>query len=74
MKDVIVYSSNTCGYCHAVKEYLKQKDVPYTEKNISTDAQARKELISKGYMGVPVILIGDETIVGFDKARLEQLL
>ncbi len=74
MKNVIVYTSDTCGYCHALKEYLQDKQVHYTEKNISTDMGARKELVSKGYMGVPIVLVGDETIVGFDKIKLDQML
>jgi glutaredoxin-like YruB-family protein len=74
MKNVTVYTSDTCGYCHMVKEYLKNKNIPYVEKNISNDMNARKELISQGYMGVPVILVGDETVIGFDKAKLDQLL
>lgn len=74
MKNVTVYTSDTCGYCQMLKEYLKDRQVLYAEKNISTDMDARKELVSKGYMGVPVILVDNETIVGFDKARLDQIL
>ncbi|MGI6114468.1 MAG: glutaredoxin family protein [Mahellales bacterium] len=74
MKNITVYSSDTCGYCHMVKQYLNDRNVPFTEKNVSTDINARRELISKGYMGVPVILVGDETIVGFDKAKLDRLV
>lgn len=74
MQSVTVYTSDTCGYCHMVKQYLKDKNVPYTEKNVSRDADARKELIEQGYMGVPVILVGNETVVGFDKIKLDQLL
>ncbi len=74
MKNVTVYTSETCGYCHMLKEYLKDKEIAYTEKNISTDSQARNELISRGYRGVPIVLVGDETIVGFDQAKLDQLL
>lgn len=44
------------------------------EKNIQTDPSARKELMQKGHMGVPVIMVDDEEIVGFDKVRLEELL
>ncbi len=74
MKNITVYTSDTCGYCQMLKEYLKDRKITYTEKNINTDAQARNELISKGYMGVPVVIVGDETIVGFDKAKLDQIL
>lgn len=74
MANVIVYSSNTCPYCVTVKEYLQEKGVDYTEKNIQTDKDARKELMGMGHMGVPVILIDGEEIVGFDKEKLDQLL
>ena len=73
-KNVVVYSSNTCGYCTMAKDYLNQNGGAFTEKNVSTDIEARKELMSKGFMGVPVIYVEDEVIQGFDKARLDSLL
>lgn len=73
-KNVVIFSSNTCGYCTMAKEYFNEKGVVYTEKNVSTDIEARKELMSKGFMGVPVIYVEDEVIQGFDKARLDTLL
>jgi len=73
-KNVVIFSSNTCGYCTMAKEYFNEKGVAYTEKNVSTDLEARKELMSKGFMGVPVIYVEDEVIQGFDKARLDTLL
>ncbi len=73
-KNVVVYTSNTCGYCHAAKDYLNEIGVPFTEKNVSTDTQARKELMSQGFMGVPVIFVDEEVIQGFDKGKLEELL
>ena len=48
MKNITVYTSNTCPYCHSVKDYLTEKNVSFTEKNVSTDVDARKELIAKG--------------------------
>lgn len=74
MKNVVIYSSDTCRYCHAAKEFLTEMAVAYEEKNVSNDINARKELISKGFMGVPVIMIDGEIIQGFDKERLEELL
>jgi len=72
--EVKVYTSNTCSYCHMVKEYLDEKGVDYIERNVSTDSEARKELIASGFMGVPVVYIGDEVIQGFDKKKLDELL
>lgn len=73
-KNVVIYTSNTCGYCHMAKEYFNEKGVSYEEKNVSEDAEARKELMKQGYMSVPIILIDGETIVGFDKQRIDELL
>ena len=74
MKKVVIYTSNTCGYCHLAKDYLNEISVDYTEKNVSTDSEARKELMSQGFMGVPVIFVDDEVIQGFDKNKLDELL
>lgn len=73
-KKITIYTSNSCMYCHMAKDYLDELDVPYEEKNVSSDERARHELAEKGYMGVPVIIIGDEEIVGFDKGRIAQAL
>jgi glutaredoxin-like YruB-family protein len=74
MANVVVFSSNTCPYCVAAKEYLEEKGVSYTEKNIQKDKAAKKELMSMGHMGVPVILIDGEEVVGFDKDKIDDLL
>lgn len=74
MSKVTVYSSDTCPYCVAVKDYLKENKVEFEEKNVSQDKQARAELMEKGHMGVPVILIDDQEIVGFDQTKLAELL
>ncbi len=74
MKDVIVYTSSTCPYCTMAKDYLNQKDIEFTEKNVQTDNEARKELMDMGHTGVPVLVIDGEEIVGFDRARIDQLL
>lgn len=74
MDKAIIYTSSTCPYCTMAKDYFNEKGVNFEEKNVQTDATAREELMAKGYTGVPVIVIGEEEIVGFDKARLEKLL
>lgn len=74
MSEVVVYSSSTCPYCTSLKEYLDKNNVEYVEKNISTDAQARADLMEKGHMGVPVTVIGDKEIVGFDQAKIKEAL
>lgn len=74
MADIIIYTSSTCPHCYAAKDYFNSKGLSYTEKNVSIDPQARKELMQMGYMGVPVIIVNGETIVGFDRNRLEEIL
>lgn len=74
MKDVVVYTSSTCPYCTLAKDYLKEKGVEYTEKNVTTEREAREELMAKGHTGVPVIVIEGEEIVGFDKSKIDSLL
>ncbi len=74
MADVTIYTSNTCPYCTMAKDYLDEKGIQYNEKNINEDSNAKKELIDRGHMGVPVIIIDDEEIVGFNKPRLEEIL
>lgn len=74
MEKVVVYTSDTCPYCVAAKDFLKEKNVDFEEKNVTQSADARNELVGKGYRGVPVIVVGDEEIVGFDKNRLSDVL
>ncbi len=74
MSEIIVFSSNTCPYCTLAKNYLEEKGLAYVEKNVQTDKDARAELMKMGHMGVPVLVIDGEQIVGFDKDRLETIL
>ena len=74
MSKVVVYTSNTCPYCTMAMDYLNEEGVEFEEKNVQNDAAARDELISMGYTGVPVLVIGEEEIVGFDRARIDGAL
>ncbi len=74
-KNVTIYSTPTCHFCQMTKDFLKEKGVGYTEYNVASDLEKRQEMIQKsGQMGVPVIYVGDELIVGFDKERLMSTL
>jgi glutaredoxin 3 len=55
-------------------EYLSQKGVPYTEKNVSRDPEAVQELIDMGLRSLPVILIGEERLRGFNPAAIDAAL
>lgn len=73
--DIKIYTTPTCGYCHQAKQFLDERGVRYTEYDVSRDRKAAEEMVSKtGQMGVPVIVVDGEVIVGFDRVRLEQLL
>ncbi len=74
-KTVTIYTTPTCHFCQMSKEYFKEHNVTYTEHNVATDMEKRQEMIDKsGQMGVPVVFIGEEMIVGFDKKRFDELL
>ena len=75
MKEVTIYTTPTCGYCKMAKEYFTANDVPFSEYNVGSDLEKRKEMLEKsGQMGVPVIFVGDDMTIGFDKNRLASLL
>lgn len=72
---VTIYSTPTCHFCHMAKEFFTEHGVKFTDHNVSSDLVKRKEMIEKsGQMGVPVIYVGDELVVGFDEDRLRDLL
>ena len=74
-KTVTIYSTPTCHFCQMTKDFLKEKNIDYTEHNVAQDLEKRQEMIQKsGQMGVPVITVGEEVIVGFDKEKLESSL
>lgn len=75
MKSVIIYSTPTCHFCELAKEFFKEKNIQYTEYNVLTDLEKRQEMVDKtGQMGVPVIMIDGQTIIGFDQAEISSLL
>ncbi len=75
MKKVTIYSTPTCHFCHQAKDFFKENGVQYEEFNVAADQAKRAELIEKsGQMGVPVILIDEEMIVGFNEPKLRDLL
>ena len=74
-KDVTMYTTPTCHFCHMAKEFLKKKGIEYTDYNVAEDADKRTEMIERsGQMGVPVIFVGDEMLIGFDKDKLSTAL
>ncbi len=72
---VKVYTTSFCPYCVTLKEFLKEHNVEFEDINVAEDSEAREEMIKKsGQMGVPVVEIEGQIVVGFDKERICKLL
>ncbi len=75
MKNVAIYTTPACVYCKMAKEFFGENNIAYTEHNVAQDAEKRNELIERtGQMGVPVIIIDKEIVIGFDEKRLRSIL
>ncbi len=75
MKSIKIYSTPTCPYCIEAKEWLKIRDYPYEDINIREFPEKRQEMIDlSGQIQVPVILVDDNVIVGFDTDKLEEFI
>jgi len=75
MSEVIIYSTPTCTYCNAAKEFMRQHDVEFEEYDVSQDMEKAQRIIeATGQTGVPVIEIDGEFIIGFDKPKLTSAL
>lgn len=73
--DVTIYSTPTCGYCSQAKQFFADNDIEYTEYDVSQNTSRREEMVQKsGQRGVPVIIIGEDIIVGFDQQRINKAL
>lgn len=72
---VIVYSADWCAFCHAAKDYFSKTGVAFTERNVEEKRDYMEESVQKsGQMGIPVIDIDGEIIVGFDRPRIDAAL
>ncbi len=72
---VDIYSTATCHFCHMAKEWMTEKNIPFNDYNVGTDAEKRKEMVEMtGQLGVPVIKIGDDVMIGFNPDKMAQLL
>ncbi|MEH6940305.1 glutaredoxin family protein [Bacillus sp. JJ722] len=75
MQAVIVYTQPNCPPCEFTKLYLKNHGIPFEEKNIARDSKAKKEMMVKyDAYSTPVIVIGEEVLIGFDQEKIEKLL
>jgi len=77
----IIYSTTTCPYCKMLKDYLTSKSIPYTEKLVDLDDEAKKAMLadSGGFLGVPFSVITKddgtkETVIGFDQKKIDSII
>ena len=74
-KEVTIYSTPTCHFCHMAKDFFSANNVAFTDNDVATNLEKRKEMVDMtGQMGVPVIRIGDDIVVGFDEGKIKELL
>jgi glutaredoxin 3 len=72
---VKVFSTPVCPYCHTLKEFLKSKGIVFDDIDVSADEKMRDDMIQKsGQMGVPVVYIDDQVVIGFDREKILNLL
>jgi glutaredoxin 3 len=75
MPTITIYTTPSCVYCKMAKEFFKNGNITYEEKDVTSDAAARDAMIQKsGQMGVPVIEIDGAIIIGFDQQKLKEAL
>lgn len=74
-KQVVIYSLPTCPDCKRAKEYLSQKGISYVDYDVARDKERTQEMMQKsGQLGVPVIVVNDDVLIGFNRSRLDKLL
>ncbi len=72
---VVMFSTPTCSFCNAAKRYFREKNIRFTDVDVSRDHKAAMDMQRRtGQTGVPVILINNRPIVGFDKAKINRML
>ncbi|MET1249020.1 glutaredoxin family protein [Sporolactobacillus sp. STCC-11] len=75
MNEITVYTTNTCPYCHMVKNFLSEKGLPFKEVNVQQDQAAGQRLVeTTGQMGVPQTNVNGQWVLGFDPSRIMSLI
>jgi glutaredoxin 3 len=70
----IIYSATWCAFCHAAKQYLDKLGVAYDDRDVEKDQEFARESVEKsGQMGIPVIDIDGEIIIGFDRPKIDSV-
>ena len=74
-KTVTIYSTPTCHFCQQAKEFFTEKNIAFTNHDVSADAEKRAEMIKlTGQLGVPVITIGEDILIGFSRGKVAEKL
>lgn len=72
---VVVFTTPTCSWCRVVKDYLKQNKIDFKAIDVSRDQKAAADMVRRtGQQGVPVTLVNNQPVIGFDKPKLNRLL
>ncbi|MFN3693952.1 MAG: glutaredoxin family protein [Ignavibacterium sp.] len=72
---VIIFTTPTCSFCNAAKRYFRENNIKFTEVDVSRDQKAAQDMVRRtGQMGVPVILINNRPIIGFDRPKINAML
>ncbi len=74
MPEITVYTSNMCGACEMVKEFLRLRGADFVERNVSTDLEGRSQLLALGYDATPVTVIGGRVVEGFEADEIDEAL
>ncbi len=73
--NIKIYTSQTCPWCKKLKEWLKKKRLPFEDHDVTENETDRDEVINKtGQMAVPLIIIDEEMMIGFDEKKLEEIV
>lgn len=74
-KKVEIYSTPSCHFCHLAKDFFNENNIPYTEYDVSSNLEKRKEMVElTDQIGVPVIVINGDWAVGFNKTEVAKML
>lgn len=74
MAKVVVYGAEWCPWCHKVQDFLKENKIEFEYKDVDQGENGKECLEKSGQGGVPVTLVDDEVIVGFDVPKLKAAL
>ena len=72
-KSVVMYSAEWCGICKQAREYFEGRGIEYEEYDIDTDEKGKRDFAEMRGRGVPIILVGDQRMRGFNPTRFQDL-